>query len=149
MTTKRQIIELAFDQIGMGKYAYDLTPEDYSSGLMRLNGLIAEWGLGGMATGFPMTDDPLAGEIDDDSGLSAGVIRGVAASLAVDLAPSYGKQVSPDTQRAAQQGRRAAIAANFDPGQRKLDNMAVPAGAGYKSRIGIILPSEDTNEVLE
>ncbi|TNE61197.1 MAG: hypothetical protein EP341_00840 [Sphingomonadales bacterium] len=148
MTTKRQIIQLSFDQLGMGTYVYDMQTEDWTSGLMRLNALMAEWGLSDIATGFPMTDNPIAGELDDDSGLSAGLIRGVSAQLAVDLAPGYGKQISDDTKRAAAQGRRIAIANDITIPTRKIDNMSVPAGAGYKQRFGTVLQSEDENEVL-
>lgn len=144
MTTKRQIIKSAFSELGMGARSFDLSADDWDEGLTRLNALMAEWGISGVGSQFPVTGDPSAGELDVDAGISPALVRGVSAALAADLSPGYGKHVSPETKVAAEQGRKLAFRVNAVVPKRMINVMATPAGAGWNpiNRTEILLQPE-------
>ena len=41
--TKRQIINQAMTEIGLGSYSLDAQPEDLQDALFKLNAMLAEW----------------------------------------------------------------------------------------------------------
>lgn len=141
--TKRQIIKDAFEEIGLGAYAYTLQPEDWQTALRRLSTLLASWRGYGAITDFPSTDTPSDDDLDADSEVPVDALRGVVCGLAVDLASGYGKQVSPTTMTAAEGGRKLMIAKNTFVPQKLADRGAVPAGAGHKYENRINLPEHD------
>jgi hypothetical protein len=53
-------------------------------------------------------------------------------NLAVRLAPQYGKTPSPDTKAMAFQAYKTLLSMSAQPVELKLNNNAIPAGAGYK-----------------
>lgn len=127
MLTNREIINEAFAEIGLGAYAYNKVAEDYQTGFVRLRGILRQWESEGAAGGFA------AGGIDDDSGVPRDAERGVICALAVDLAPQYGKQPSPNTVSASAAGRRNLLRKNATIPQKKTDWNDIPMGAGHKS----------------
>lgn len=127
--TKRKIINEAFTEIGLGSYNFDAQPEDLQNALLRLNAMLSEWTLAGADTG---ADTPFVDDLDADSLVPMTDIRAVICGLAVSLAPSFGKIVSPDTMKAAVNGKRLVIKRNATIPSKKIDVAAVPAGAGHK-----------------
>lgn len=97
--TKRQLVMGAFEEIGLGQYAYDLQPEDLQTALRRLDVLIASWGGDGVRLGYPLPSSPGQSGLDDDSGLPDWATRAALLSLAAELAPGYGKTLSPRTEK--------------------------------------------------
>lgn len=147
--TKRQIINLAFEELGLGSYNYDLQPEDLANAVSRLDNLMAEWAVSGIQTGYPVTTDSDAGSIDDDIGLVLPLKGGVASALAVELAPGYGKTPAPDTKMNATSAYKLGLRMSFVPGNKNINNTMVPAGAGYKwRRTWRSLPEDTPNEIL-
>ena len=132
--TKRDIINSAFGELGLGSYNYDMQPEDYETALIRLDGLMSEWASFGLQTGYPATTQPDAGSLDDAIGLIMPLREGVIAALAIRLAPGYGKTPSPDTKTAASKGWNVAQRLAFQTPEKYINTTAVPAGAGYKRR---------------
>lgn len=143
--TKRQIIAAAMNEIGLGDYAYNAQPEDLEVALMRLNVLFAEWATAGIDVGYPAVNVALADDLDNDSNLPADAVRPALTALAVDLAPSYGRSVSADTTKAANNGYKLLLrkSAAVNVPARKMDTQAVPAGAGHKYIERITLPDPD------
>lgn len=133
--TKRDIINGAFEELGLGE-GYDATPEDYASALRRLDGMMAEWSSFGLQTGWPLTSQSSVSTIDDGVGLILPLREGVIASLAVRIAPGFGKTPSPDTKLAAARGWNVAMRLASDPPQKRVNTAVAPAGAGYKLRQG-------------
>ena len=130
--TKRQLIELAFEEAGLATFAFDLTPEQLQSAGLRLDAMMTGLNQQGLQIGYNAGDaDP-----DADSGLPDGAYEMVIAGLAIRLAPSYGKQISPDTKAAYARGLDALKLAAAHP-----QNIPIPAGypigAGYKQVAGI------------
>lgn len=145
--TKRDIIRAAFEEIGLGSYAYDAQAEDYQGALRRLNALVASWSGSGANTGYPSNNTPDTDEIDSDSNLPADAVRGVICGLACDIAPSYGKQASPSTMTAANAGRLLMMRKSAVIPEKRTDLASIPAGAGHKLRHQINLSDRDTEQL--
>ncbi len=142
---KRDIINQAHAEIGLGSYAFDAQPEELQDALMRLNALMAEWSSEGAGTGWPSVNMPLADDLDSDSNLPIDAVKGVICALAVDLAPSFGKTPMPTTVLSATRGKRLMVRKNTEVPQMAMLATAIPLGAGWKE-IGIInLPASDSD----
>lgn len=97
-STKRQIVEMAYEECSLAGYEFNVTPEELFSGLRSLDGLMAEWASSSkdLAYNFPATFG--GGDLEDVSGIPDAAINGVAISLAMSLAPKMGKQMSGETR---------------------------------------------------
>jgi len=154
--TKRQLIESAFEEAGLATFAFDLTPEQTASACKRLDAMMAGLNQQGVQIGYAMASDPTNIDPDQDSGIPDGAYETVIAGLAIRLALSYGKQISPDTKYAYQRGLDALKVMAAYP-----QNIAIPVGypigAGWKSIPGefnqFVPPSADAisagNDPLE
>lgn len=140
MLTKREIINGAFEEIGLGTYAYSMQAEDYQSGLTRLNALLAQWTSNGAAGGYN------TGGLDGESGVPSDAERGVICGLAVDLCPSFGKTPSPQTMVAARQGKRLMMRKSAVIPEKATAWQDIPMGAGWKRRT-IINFTEADNDI--
>jgi len=104
--TKRQIITQAFSEIGLASYVYNLTPAELQDAMRRLDTMLALW------TSRNIIFDPVypqpatygAGDLDDDTNATEDAIEPMFLGLALRIAPSYGKQPSPDTRAVARAG---------------------------------------------
>lgn len=142
--TKQDIIEAAFEELGLGAYAYDLRPEDLTTGLNRLNTLMAEWQGGGVGLGYPAGGTPDADNLTTDSNLPPDAVNGVIAGLAVALAPGYGKQPSRDTKIAARAGKNLVLRKSMTLPAKQPDTRNYPAGAGRKQRFEPMIRTTDS-----
>ena len=130
--TKRQIIEQALEEIGLAAYAYDVTAEELRSAVRRLDSMMAEWDSAGIALGFPITDNPTDSDLDAVTNLPYFAQEAVFTSLAVKIAPSFGKMPSQETKAAAFNGRLAVINKLAVVPERQLPS-TLPRGAGHKA----------------
>lgn len=130
--TKRALVDLAFSELGMGKYNYDLQPEDVQLGVEKLDDLMAEWDGYGIQTGYPLNTVSNAQTVDDPINLILQLKSGVASALAVALAPDYGKTPSPQTVMNATKGKKNGLRLSASPPHKRLNTTMTPAGAGYK-----------------
>lgn len=90
MPTYNDIVKGALKHISVGTAESPLTPDEAQDGLSDLNDMLSAWEVGGLALGFiPVTDINSVAELPD------GAIGAIKASLAMRLAPQYGKIVSP------------------------------------------------------
>lgn len=132
--TKKQIIERAFVEIGLGDYTFATRPDEVNDALSALDALMAEWEDRGIVTGYTVVNDPDTDTISGDSAISAGMVRAVYLNLAVNLAPQYGKQVMPATAVGAKQGLNNAFKQSVTVPEVVGNYRSAPAGAGYKDR---------------
>ena len=132
MWTKRQIIDAAFTEIGMGQYVFDVQPEELTDALLKLDSLMAEWIGEGIVVGYVPVDNPATIELDGDSDIPANLVRPVIDNLAVNIAPMFGKQPSPITLKNARKGYSIALGTIPTPFKRQ-NVTAVPAGSGYRN----------------
>jgi len=96
--SKRQIIQNAYDEIGLGTYAFDLSPEQEERAARRLDAMMAEWSGRGIVLSFPVPSEPENTNVDSDAGVPDWANEAVILGLAIKLAPSEGKSLSQDTR---------------------------------------------------
>ena len=149
--TKRDIIGQAFTEIGLAAYTFDLLPEQWEGALRRLDAMIAQWENKGIRLAWPLPTSFATSSIDADSEAPDTALEALYLNLAVRLAPGYGKTPSPDTKSLASTAYKTLLGQSAQPVPMQIDNMAVPAGAGYKYWRGYMDPFLDppTNRLAE
>lgn len=126
--SKRDICAEAFAEIGKGSYTFDMQPEEYQMALRRLDTMMATWGatanirigyVGGI--GF--------GDIGEETEVPDWAVEAMYLNLAIRLAPTYGKTVSPETKISAKTALDSIMNATIELAPRYLGGYA-GAGAG-------------------
>jgi hypothetical protein len=129
--TKRQFIEQAFEEIGLASYVFDLTPEQLQSALRRLDTMIAAWNALGIRIGYPLPSSPQFSDLDAQSEVPDSANEAIITNLAIKLAPSYGKQVMPDTKATAKETYNTLLSRAAMPMEQQMP-ATMPSGAGNK-----------------
>jgi len=105
--TKRDIVNQAFEEIGLASYVFDLQPQQLESALRRLDNMMATWNGKGIRLGYPLPSSPADSDLDQVTGVPDSALEAMATNLAVRIAPMFGKTVSPDTKTIAKKGLHA------------------------------------------
>lgn len=129
MTTKRQLIEAAHTEIGLADYVFDLPAEQLQIALRRLDAMMAEWDGMGLRLGYTIPGSYDGGDLDTDAGIPDRAWEAVVTNLAIRLAPSFGKQIMPETKAAAANGLNMLLGKVLPP---EMQFGRIPAGAGNK-----------------
>lgn len=129
--TKRQLIEQAFDELGLASYVFDLTASELQSALRQLDAMIGTWVGKNINIPYGLPNSPEDSQIDDDSGLPVWANETVYKNLALRLAASYGKVVSTDTKMSANEGYRMLVYRVTSTIPLSYPS-TMPAGAGNK-----------------
>lgn len=129
--TKQQLIDAALDEIGIASYTYDISSDQYTAALRRLDTLMETWNAKGIRLGYPIPSSPESSSLTDESNIPDNANEAVILALAVRLAPSYGKTPSPDTKVSARSAYIAMLGKNVETVQKQLPVM--PSGAGNKA----------------
>lgn len=101
--TKRDLIEMAFEEIAIANGGFQADTDMYQSALKRLNLMMANWKTEfGLASTYviptePQTNDDLTSALN----LTDNEKDAAYMALAVRIAPSYGKQLDPLFKQAA------------------------------------------------
>ena len=133
--TKRQFVLAAFEEIGKASHVFDLQPEDLQSALKRLDAMIAKWQGQGIKLGYPMPTSPELSDLDTETNAPDSANETIITSLAIRLAPSFGKTVTRETKTTAKQGYDILLAKAAVPPKMNFP-MTLPVGAGNRSRLG-------------
>lgn len=128
--TKRQLVLAAMGEIGLSSYSFDLSADQIEQALLRLDAMIGEWGARGIRLGYPIPSSPEKSDSYQETNLPDSAWDAVITNLAVRIAPSYGKQVSPDTKATARETYNTLLARAAMPAEIQLGPL--PAGAGHK-----------------
>lgn len=96
--TKRQFIEMAFEELGIASYTYDLKPEMLDHALRRLDAMMAGWNAKGIRVGYPIPSSPENSDLDEETNVNDTANEAVYTNLALSMAPANGKTVSPETK---------------------------------------------------
>ena len=128
--TKREFITAAFEELGLGTYAFDLAPDQAISAGRRLDAMMAEWNGKGIRLGYPLSI-PTEVDLDDQTSVPDWSNQAVICSLACVLAPSIGRTPMPSTVATAKKSYNTLLARASLPPQMQLPSM--PAGAGNKT----------------
>lgn len=129
MTTKRQLIEAAHAELGLSDYVFDLPAEQLQLALLRLDSMMADWNSMGLRLGYAIPGNVEGGDLDTEAGVPDRAWEAIITNLAIRLAPSFGKQVSPETKGVAERGLSMLLGKNT-PSEMSLGR--IPAGAGNK-----------------
>jgi len=129
--TKRQIVMAAFEEIGLGAEVYDVQPGQLASALKRLDAMVAEWNGRGIRIGYPLPASPAESSLDDATNVPDSAVETLFLSLAVRIAPGYGKQVMPDTKATAKESYNTLLSLAAMPKEQQMPG-TMPAGAGNK-----------------
>ena len=129
--TKREFVTQAFDEIGLASYAFDLTPDQMQSALRRLDTMIAAWNALGIRLGYPLPSNPQDSDLDEQTNVTDSSNEAIYTNLAIKLAPSYGKQVMPDTKMTAKESYNTLLSRAAMPIEQQLPG-TMPSGAGNK-----------------
>lgn len=128
MPTKREVVVDAYEELGKASYEFDLAPDMLQSGLRRLDAMVAEWGgTMGIRVGYAGGDG--SGSIDAETQVPDWCYRALYLNLAVSLAPTFGKTVSPETRVAAKDAKDAVMARTVTIAPRNLGGGYAGAGA--------------------
>lgn len=101
---KLDIINMAFDELGLSGYIYDLEPEQLELANKKIGAMVASWSLGSAHTQWPITTP-----YTDETDIANNIIEAVYLNAAIRLAPSLGKVAMPDTKIAAKKALEAII----------------------------------------
>lgn len=129
--TKRQLAADALGSIGLADYEFDVTPEERQMVIRRMDAMMATLEKKCVRVGyrFPSTAD--GSDPDDDSGLPDSAVETVFLNLAIRIAPSFGKTVSPELKTSARDGWDLLLLAAAQPIEQQLPS-TLPRGAGRK-----------------
>jgi hypothetical protein len=106
-TTKRFILDQAFDEIGLAGYVFNLSGSDLMSAIYKLDAMVASWESLSTSIGWVFSANPLDSDPDQQITVPDAALQPLIANLAVRLAPAFGKQVSIETKSAAIMGLNA------------------------------------------
>lgn len=129
--SKRQFVEAAFDEIGLASYVFDLQPPQLEACLRRLDSMIADWNGKGIRLGYPIPGSPQYSDMDEPSCVPDSAYEAIITNLAIRIAPSYGKNVSPATLSSAKNSYNTLLSrSSLSHPQQFTSNM--PLGSGNK-----------------
>lgn len=97
-TTKRTIVDMAYEECALAGYEFDVTPEETLTALRRLDSLMAAWQAQSIYIGYNFPPALGEGDLDDPSGIPDVFLDIVVMSLAMRIAPRMGKTISAETR---------------------------------------------------
>jgi hypothetical protein len=129
--SKLQFVQAAFEEIGLASYVFDLQPQQIESALRRLDAMMADWNGKGIRLAYPIPSNPENSDINAETGVPDSANEAIITNLALRLAPSYGKQVVPQTQVVARNAYQTLLSRATTPAEQQMPG-TMPAGAGNK-----------------
>lgn len=93
--TKRDIVDEAFELLGMSGYNLDDSPEDSQSVLMSLDNMMAELQSNEINFGYLVAEDITESYLGDLAGIKRNAMSGISHKLAMRICNKFGKQPSP------------------------------------------------------
>lgn len=149
--TKRQIIEQAYEELGLAAMFYDLQPEQLESARRKLDTLVAGWSSKNIQIGYPLPSEANSSDLDQQTNVPDYAVPALYLNLAIKIAPSFGKTVFPETKQAADSAYRDLLRMSMvNPPQMKYSH-GLPSGAGNKQRTGCgnnFIINEQDNRIL-
>lgn len=149
--TKRQIIEQAYEELGLAAMFYDLQPEQLESARRKLDALVAEWSSKSIQIGYPLPSEANSSDLDQQTNVPDYAIAAMYLNLAIRIAPSFGKTVFPETKQAADSAYRDLLRKSVNKIPKMKYSHGLPSGAGNKQRIGCgntFIVNEQDNRIL-
>tara|TARA_R110000851_G_scaffold128501_3_gene260953 strand:+ start:729 stop:1211 length:483 start_codon:yes stop_codon:yes gene_type:complete len=130
--TKRQFVSAALEEIGLGAYEFDAQPEQLQSALRSLDNMLASWEAKGIRIGYPLPNNPEDSDLDEKTNVPNAANLAIIKNLGIEIAPSYGRQVSPGTTKVAKSSYNTLLAQHAQSANMQLSSNT-PLGAGNKT----------------
>lgn len=142
--TCRQLVEAAFEEIGLASFSVDLQPEQLQSALRRLDMMMAEWNGKGIRLGYPIPSTALGNDLEASSNVPDSANNAIVTNLAIRLASMYGKTVSLETKISAKMGYDVLSARAVSIPEYTISGI-MPRGAGNKpwKNDTYVVPADD------
>ena len=118
--TKRQFIEQAFDEIGLGAYVFDLDPQQIESALRRLDSMMGTWMDKGIQIGYPLPSEQKDSDPDELTSVPSPCNEAIYLNLAIRIAPGFGKTLMPETKASAKNAYDGLLARAAFPREQQL-----------------------------
>ena len=132
--TKRQLVEQAHSEIGLGSYAFNLQPAQLQDAMIKMDSMLGNWETSGIYLGYPIPETPLASDLDVDTTVDVRSNEAIYLNLAIKIAPSFGKQIAHETRVNAKQAYNKLLnRATIAPKLKYADGTL--AGSGNKERV--------------
>lgn len=109
-TTKREIIEGAFSDIGLAAFTFDISTEETTDALRKLDRMVAQWDSRGLRIGYALPTSPGNSSPAEIAGVPDIYASALVQNLAMLLAPSYGKTITQDMRINAKQSYSDLVA---------------------------------------
>lgn len=130
--SKRDFINQAYAEIGIAAHDFDIQPEQYQHAARILDAMMAEFNTRGVRVGYTINKTANSQALDDDTGVRDAANACVYLNLACRLAPTHGKQLNPETVKAASSAYGALVVSLACEKPRIAYPHSLPRGAGNK-----------------
>lgn len=117
--------------IGLASWSFEMSAEQYASALRQLDAMMAAWNKRGILLGYPLPNNPLDSDLDQDSNCPDEAHEAIYNSLAQRLCPLFGKNAPPEIMRAAHMAYLRLLEDAATPQDMQF-NESIPAGQGNK-----------------
>lgn len=129
--TKRELINNAFNEIGLAGYNYDLTPDQLQKALQYMDGMMGEWMVKGIQVNWPFAASPSDADLDTVVDLPVYAQLPIWLNAAVHIASSFGKTLSNTTNSKAHASYTTLLGVFATPCEKSFTD-TLPLGAGNK-----------------
>ena len=144
--SKRQFVESALVEIGLGSYTFDADPEILASALRQLDALVASLAAKNVPLPAGLPFNPDLSDINETTDIPAWANDAIIYGLAARLGGGLGKELSPTQKTIWREAMEAVMARAIKIG--RLAKRATVAGAGNSRRHGYLsanfLPDQPT-----
>jgi hypothetical protein len=134
MTTKGDLVNAAYEEIGLAGYVFDIQPEEVQTGVRRLERFMLMLDGRGIRLGYNASASASQANANDDSGIPDWAEDAVIPLFALRLAPTIGKQVHPDTRLAARRGLNALLVGTYTIPKMQMPRH-MPIGLGNRRNV--------------
>jgi P22 tail accessory factor len=134
MTTKGDLVNAAYEEIGLAGYIFDIQPEEVQTGVRRLERFMLMLDGRGIRLGYNAAASVSLATANDPTGIPNWSEDAIIPLFALRLAPTLGKQISPDTRTAARRGLNALLVGTYTiPSMQMPRHM--PIGTGNRRNV--------------
>jgi hypothetical protein len=132
-TTKGDLARRALSKLSVTGWDYEIDPEELKSACVSLEDMMAQWDANGIKVGYSFAEFPDAVEVSSPANVPDIAYKAIVYALAIEIADSYGKQVTAAIQAGASSGMSSLLSAiAYVPRSTYGNNM--PRGSGNTQR---------------
>ncbi len=129
--TKKQLVEKAFEKIGLAAYVYQLNPSQILGAVQDMDSMVAAWTEVGINIAYPLNNTPTP-DIDEQTGIPIAANLAIYMNLGALIAPGFGKVLSQEFKVTAASAYAALLNWALIPVCQMRLPGRMPIGAGNK-----------------